>query len=27
LAMYDATYDWQFYRLFQGEKTTAKKMP
>jgi hypothetical protein len=25
LAMYDATYDWQFYRLFQGEKTTARK--
>jgi hypothetical protein len=24
LAMYDSTYDFQFYRLFQGEKTTAK---
>jgi hypothetical protein len=25
LAMYDETYDFQFYRLFQGEKTTNKR--
>jgi hypothetical protein len=24
-AMYDDTYDFQFYRIFQGEKTTAKR--
>ena len=24
-AMYDSTYDFQFYRIFQGQKTTAKK--
>jgi hypothetical protein len=24
-AMYDATYDFQFYQIFQGQKTTAKK--
>jgi hypothetical protein len=24
-AMYDGTYDYQFYRIFQGEKTTAKR--
>jgi len=24
-AMYDATYDFQFYRIFQGEKSTAKR--
>ena len=24
-AMYDSTYDFQFYRIFQGEKTTAKR--
>jgi hypothetical protein len=23
--MYDGTYDYQFYRIFQGQKTTAKK--
>jgi hypothetical protein len=27
LAMYDSTYNFHFYRLFQGEKSTAKKMP
>jgi hypothetical protein len=25
LAMYDATYDFQFYRLFQGDRTNAKR--
>jgi hypothetical protein len=25
LAMYDASFDFQFYRLFQGDKCTAKK--
>jgi len=24
-AMYDGTYDYQFYRIFQGQKTTAKR--
>jgi hypothetical protein len=24
-AMYDATFDYQFYRIFQGQKTTAKR--
>ena len=24
-AMYDGTYDFQFYRIFQGQKTTAKR--
>jgi hypothetical protein len=24
-AMYDGTYDFQFYRIFQGDKTTAKR--
>jgi hypothetical protein len=27
LAMYDCTYNFQFYRLFQGKKTTTKKCP